>query len=118
MKFLPCDGSDIDLDAGTLQVAQVVELVGGKVSLKEPKTERSRRSIALPDRLVEELKTYRKEHARLCLGLGLGKVDLVFPHWPDGGLINPSHFTKEFSREFAVAKVRPRNLFMGYDTLT
>ena len=96
---------DIDLDACTLQVAQVVEFVGRKVSLKEPKTERSRRSIALPDRLVEELKAYRKEHARLCLGLGLGKVDLVFPHWPNGGLINPSHFTKAFSREAEAAKL-------------
>ena len=96
---------DIDLDKGTLQVAQVAELVARKVSLKEPKTERSRRSIAMPDRLVEELKAYRKEHARICLGLGLGKVDLVFPHWPDGGLINPSHFTKAFSREAAAAKL-------------
>jgi integrase len=88
---------DIDLDKATLQIAQVVELVGRTVSLNEPKTERSRRSVALPDRLVEELKVYRKEHARLCLGLGLGKVELVFPHWPDGGLINPSHFTKAFT---------------------
>ena len=46
---------DIDFDKATLQVAQVVELVARKVSLKKPKTERSRRSIALPDRLVEEL---------------------------------------------------------------
>jgi len=96
---------DIDLDRAALQVGQVVEFVGKKVTLKEPKTERSRRSIALPDRLVEELKAYRKEHARLCLGLGLGKVDLVFPHWPDGKLINPSHFTKAFSREAEAAKL-------------
>ena len=38
---------DIDLDACTLQVAQVVEFVGRKVSLKEPKTERSRRSCPI-----------------------------------------------------------------------
>ena len=32
-------------------------------------------------------------------------MDLVFPHWPDGELINPSHFTKAFSREAAAAKL-------------
>ena len=52
-------------------------------SLPQGVTERTQteraESIALPDRLVEELKAYRKEHARLCLGLGLGKVDIVFP---------------------------------------
>jgi integrase len=58
-----------------------------------------------PRRLLEELKGYRKEHAELCLGLGLGKVDLVFPHWPDGTLRNPSHFSKAFSREVAAAKL-------------
>jgi integrase len=103
---------DVDLDRATLQVAQVAELAGKKFSLKEPKTERSRRTITLPDRLVEELKVYRKEHAGLCLRLGLGKVDLVFPHWPDGGLRNPSHFTKAFSREVAAAKL-PHITFHG-----
>jgi integrase len=34
---------DIDFDAGTLQVAQAVEIISGKVRLVEPKTERRRR---------------------------------------------------------------------------
>ncbi len=101
----------VDLDQATLQVTQVVELVGGKVSLKEPKTERSRRTIALPDRLVQELRTYRKEQWELCLKLGVGKFELVFPNW-DGQLRNPSHFTKAFSREVAAAKL-PHVTFHG-----
>ena len=104
--------SDVDLSQRTLRVCQVVELVSGNVFLKEPKTERSRRTIALPDRLLEELKGYRKEHAELCLGFGLGKVDLVFPHWPDGKLRNPSHFSKAFSREVAAAHL-PHVTFHG-----
>jgi integrase len=104
--------SDINFNKATLRVAQVVELVGGKVTVKEPKTERSRRTIALPARLVEELKAYRKEHAELCLALGLGKIETVFPHWPDGTLRNPSHFTKAFSREVAAAKL-PHITFHG-----
>lgn len=103
---------DIDLDRAELQVAQVAELVARKVSIKEPKTERSRRTITLPERLVEELRSWRKEHSSLCLGLGLGKVELIFPRWPDGKLINPSHFTKAFSREVAAAKL-PHVTFHG-----
>ncbi len=102
---------DVSLDAATLQVAQVVELVGGKVSLKEPKTERSRRTIALPERLVQELRSYRKEQWEHCLKLGVGKLELVFPTWA-GELRNPSHFTKAFSREVIAAKL-PHVTFHG-----
>jgi integrase len=62
---------DIDLDRAELQVAQVAELVARKVSIKEPKTERSRSTITLPERLVEELRSWRKEHSSLCLVHGL-----------------------------------------------
>jgi integrase len=102
---------DLDLDKATLKVVQVVELVGGNVSLKEPKTERSRRTIALPDRLVQELRTHRKEQMEFCLKLGVGRFELVFPHW-DGSLRNPSHFTKAFSREVTSAKL-PHVTFHG-----
>ena len=95
---------DVDLEKATLQVAQVLELVGRSVSLKEPKTERSRRTITLPAGVVDALRAYRKEHASLCLGLGLGKVDLVFPHWPSSKLRNPAHFSKAFTRE-VIAKL-------------
>ena len=71
---------DLDLDKATLEVAQVVELVAGKMTLKEPKTDRSRRTIALPDRLVQELRTYRKEQAEYCLKLGVGRFELMFPN--------------------------------------
>jgi integrase len=54
---------DLDLDKLTLQVAQVVEQVKGSVTLKEPKTDRSRRAIALPGRLVQELRQHWKEQA-------------------------------------------------------
>lgn len=102
---------DLDLDKATLEVAQVVELVAGKMTLKEPKTDRSWRTIALPDRLVQELRTYRKEQAEYCLKLGVGRFELMFPNW-DGSLRNPSHFTKAFSREVVAAKL-PHVTFHG-----
>jgi integrase len=104
---------DLDLDAASLQVAQVVELTKQGIALKEPKTDRSRRTIALPARLVQELRSHRREQSetRLRFGLGKDERDLVFPSW-DWKVRNPSHFTKEFSREVAAAKL-PRVTFHG-----
>jgi len=110
-EVLALKWTDVDLDRAELQVRQVVELVGRKMSLKEPKTDRSRRTITLPDRLVQELRIYRKEQWEICFKLGVGKFPLVFPTW-DGKLWNPSHFTKAFSREIEAAKL-PHVTFHG-----
>jgi integrase len=97
---------DIDLDRATLQIAQVVEQTKGGVTMKEPKTDSSRRTIALPARLVTELRRHRKELAEIRLKLGLGKSnnDLAFPTW-EGFLRSPRPFSKEFAREAEAAGV-------------
>ena len=74
---------DIDFDKGTLQIAQTIELIGGKICVTAPKTERSFRTINLPASLLPELIQHRKEQAALRLKLGLGKSDLVFTS-PEG----------------------------------
>jgi integrase len=51
---------DIDFAKGTLQVTQAVELVGGKIGVKPPKTERSARTIKLPPSLAPELSAIAK----------------------------------------------------------
>lgn len=90
---------DIDLDRATLQVRQVVEETKAGLAIKEPKTDRSRRTIALPARLVQEIRQHRKQQAELRLRLGLGKDDrdLVFPTM-DGNMRVPRAFSKEFAR--------------------
>jgi integrase len=60
-EILALRWKDIDLDRATLQVAQVVEQTKSGITLKEPKTDRSRRTIALPARLVQELRRHRRE---------------------------------------------------------
>jgi integrase len=104
---------DVDLESGSLQVTQVVEQTKSGVSIKEPKTERSRRTIILPPRLVQELRTHRIEQAawRLRLGLGKDARELVFPVW-DGKLWWPRAFTKAFTREVKAAKL-PHVTFTG-----
>lgn len=47
---------DISLDDGILQVRQTVVSIRGKLSLGEPKSEASKRPVAMPDFVVEVLK--------------------------------------------------------------
>jgi integrase len=96
---------DIDMDAGTLKVAQTVEQTKAGISIKPPKTDRSRRTITLSQRLVSELRAHKRRQAEWRLKLGIGKddMDLVFPSPLTGGLMNPRGFTKSFSREMKAA---------------
>jgi integrase len=50
---------DVDFERGTVQVRRSLALVGGRFRLKEPKTESSRRKIALPPFVVEALQERR-----------------------------------------------------------
>jgi integrase len=88
---------DIDFNKGTLTVAQAVERTGGKPSLKEPKTDKSRRTIKLPDPLLTALAAHRKAEAERRLAHGLGKTDLVFTSTRDGKLIYPDAFSHAFA---------------------
>ena len=110
-ELLALRWQDINFEKATLQVAQVIELVGWQMSLKEPKTERSRRSIALSTRVVQELRHHRKTQAEECLRLGCSRFELVFPHW-DGTIRNPNNFSKQFADEAAAAKL-PHITFHG-----
>lgn len=89
---------DVDLDRATLLVSQVLEQTKAGISIKMPKTERSRRSISLPARLVAELRAHRKAQAELYLKLGIGKPehDLVCADW-DGAMRAPRLFSKQFA---------------------
>lgn len=98
---------DIDLAKATLQVAQQVEVIDGKLNVREPKTDRSRRTIKVPAGLLSELTRHRKEQSALRLQLGLGKdrADLVFTT-PLGAMIDPTTFSETFAREAAAAGKR------------
>ncbi len=104
---------DLDFTRATLQVAQVAEETKTGVTVKEPKTDRSRRTINLPALLVAELRRHRKDLAELWLKLGTGKPksDLVFPTI-EGGIRTPRAFSKEFAREADAAGV-PHVTFHG-----
>lgn len=91
---------DIDLDAGTLRVAQTVGRVGGKLILGQPKTPRSRRTLPLPTALARSLPAQRARQ----------EVDRVRAgsNWSDSGLV----FTTRAGRP-----LEPRNTVRAFKAL-
>jgi len=74
--------TDIDLDKRTLKVRRALQRIDGTLTLKEPKTEKSRRTLSLPPSLVAALRTHkvRQLEERLLAG----------QRWHDRGLVFPS----------------------------
>jgi integrase len=93
----------IDFDAGTLSVRKVLQRYGGAYHLDEPKTQRSRRTIALPTPLVDVLRRHRVRQNEERLRAG--------PHWPgqwdlvfcrvDGQPLAGTEVTRQFQRRLA-----------------
>jgi len=50
---------DVDLEAGRLRVRHTLARVDGRLELLEPKTDRSRRSVSLPEVVVSALRAHR-----------------------------------------------------------
>ena len=89
---------DLDLNRGTLSVSQVMhDLRDGRVIFEEPKTERSRRLVALSPTAVVALRGYRDRHEadRETLGTTLDPSSLVFSH-ADGSPLLPNTVTHAF----------------------
>ena len=87
---------DIDLEKATLSVVQTLQqLRNGEYILREPKSKRSRRQIALSPSLVIMLWDHRmkQEQARRLLGKTLAHTDLVFSH-ADGRPFRPNSVTR------------------------
>jgi integrase len=106
-ELLALRWQDIDLQTGLLQVRQSLERVkihgttyeGKKTRLlfQEPKTSYGRRTVPIPEDIVEELKRHKARQAQEKLLLGPAYEDhgLVFCH-PNGQPIDPKSFSRRF----------------------
>ena len=74
--------TDVDLERGTLRVQKQLQRIDGKLQLTEPKTERSRRTIALPGFALDALRGHRVRQLEERLVAG--------EQWQDHGLVFPS----------------------------
>lgn len=113
---------DIDLQQGTLQVCRAVSYFGRRGFLVgEPKTEKSKRKIALPQFVVEALKRHRtiQLETRLQAGAAWIENDLVFSN-NCGGFIVPVTLTNHFSKlleEIGLPRMRFHDLRHSAATL-
>ncbi len=81
-EMLALKWHDVDLDDASLQVRANLQNVGGVYRIVEPKTQSSRRRIALPATAVEALREHRvrQERERSQANEGWEDNDLVFPN--------------------------------------
>jgi integrase len=116
-EILALRWSDLDVATKTLRIERAVELTDKYgLALKEPKTARGKRTIAIDDDLISLLCAERETHLRIRAGVPDGVVvdlslvklpaeALMFPNPPAPGegfsftkLRNPDNTTKEFTR--------------------
>jgi integrase len=128
-ELLALRWSDVDLRQGTLRIARSLERVTlhtakrtrYEVRFKEPKTKRSRRTIALPPFAVRRLRRHRVEQAERFLHAGAGRPDggtLLFER--DGLPWNPNTFGLTFARiarDAKLPKVRLHDLRHSFASL-
>jgi len=68
----------LELDKGYLMVVQTLQLVNGKLQLLEPKTQKSRRMIVLPDFVKEALRKHLVRRQMISQSLSWKESGLVF----------------------------------------
>ncbi len=102
---------DVDLEAGRLHVKSTLVSVRYRVIESDPKTEKSRRPIALDQKTIAVLREWRVRQLEERLLCGEGWVDngLVFTR-PDGSGLHPDRVSKLFDLAVARAGV-PRIRF-------
>lgn len=88
---------DVDLDMGYVRVTKQLQRIHGSPQLVEPKTERSRRTLAMPPMIAKALKDHRgrQERERNAAGDHWREVGLVFTT-PIGTPLDGTAVTKSF----------------------
>lgn len=111
---------DVDLEQGVLSVRRSLQRYGGAYHLDEVKTVRSRRTLTLPDRLIEVLLAHRDRQAfearsKKWQGDEWGLVFCREDGYPLSGSV-VTHTFQELLAEAGVPKVRFHDLRHGAAT--
>jgi integrase len=103
---------DVDLETGEIRIRQQLQRIGKKLVLVELKTDKSRRTLALPAVCLEKLRTHRTKQLEERLKAG--------KRWVDTGLVFTTYRTcKEGKGEHLSvgAGLHPRNVLRVLHTL-
>ena len=121
-EILALRWQDIDLQKNTLQIRHTVNYRGrGKFLEGEPKTEKSKRKIILPQFVAEALKRHRTMQLETRLQVGSAWVDndLVFSN-KRGGFMVPLTLSRHFEKlleEASLPRIRFHDLRHSAATL-
>ncbi len=99
---------DVDMEAGSVTIRRAWIPVNGVAQFSEPKSRRSRRTIALDPITVEALKAHvaRQADEQTCWVEGLATAGLVFTR-PDGRPLVPWVVSKAFREQAKAAMLPP-----------
>jgi integrase len=120
-EILALRWSDVDLTAGVVRITRTLQQTAEGLVVEEPKTERSRRSVTLPEFVIQSLRRHRKVQGerRLLCGEAWKDGNLVIERG-DGAPWAPDTFSNDFA-DFAskngVGRVRFHDLRHGHATL-
>lgn len=95
---------DLDLEAGVVAVTHTLQRLEGKIILAEPKTAKSRRTLAIPAPVLQSLREHRKRQLveRLAAGDLWQDGDFVFCS-PIGTPMEASAVLHRFHRQLIAA---------------
>jgi len=98
---------DIHFEAGTLTTRVTLQRVDGAYVLVEPKTDRSRRTVKLPDRCLESLRAHKigQDGERERIGESWQEWGLVYTQ-ADGTPLSRHTVTRRFQRILEQAGIR------------
>jgi integrase len=103
---------DVDLETGEVRIRQQLQVVDKRLVLQELKTEKSRRTLVLPDVCLTVLRTHRTRQLEERLKAG--------PRWVDTGLVFTTYRTYREGRGLSRrvgAGLHPRNVTRVLDAL-
>ena len=91
-ELLALRWQDVDLDTGQVSISRSLHQIGTRFVFTQPKTEKSRRMVALPPTATILLRQLREstEHVHARLGGALGDSDLIFTASVDGKPMRPN----------------------------
>ena len=102
---------DVDLENGNISISHALQRIGGKLTLVEPKSTSSRRTIPLPPFAIVALSTRhtRQAEERLLAGADWQETKFVFTT-KTGAPFDPSNVWKYYKRVLGKAGLRDQRL--------